>query len=117
MEKTWKPTTAGILAIIAGILGIVGGAITIGLSAIGSMFSGMLGMGPAFPGFWIGAAIGWGVALIIFGIIAIIGGSHARHRRKWGWALTGCILAIPAFVPLGILALIFIILGRNEFEK
>jgi hypothetical protein len=113
MERTWKPTTAGILAIIAGVLGIVGGAMTLTFSAIGGLF----GMPFGLPGFWVGAAVGWGVAQIILGIIAIIGGNHARNRRKWNWALTGCILAIPAFVPLGILALIFVIMGKNEFDS
>ena len=114
MEKTWKPTSAGTLAIIAGIIGIVVGGITIGTVALGG-----LGGLPGFervPWFLAWATIPWGVAQIIFGIIAIIGGNHARNRRSWGRALVGSILAIPLVPPLGILAVIFLALGKNEFS-
>ena len=122
MEKTWKPTTAGILAIIAGIIGIVTGGITIGGGALYGLgtpfgfgtFPGGLGM---FPGFFAGAVIAWGVAQIIFGIIAITGGNHARKRRSWGRALAGAILAIPIAPPLGILAVICLAMGKNEFSQ
>jgi len=77
-------------------------------------FPGGFGM---FPGFFAGAAIAWGVAQIIFGIIAIIGGNHARNRRSWGRALAGGILAIPIAPPLGILAVIFLAMGKNEFSQ
>ena len=114
MEKTWKPTTAGLLAKIAGIIGIVVGGITIGMGALGGL-GGLPGF-EMFPWFFAWATIPWGVAQIIFGIIAIIGGNHARNRRSWGWALVGSILAIPLVAPLGILAVIFLALGKNEFS-
>ena len=114
MEKTWKPTTAGILAIIAGIIGIVVGGITIGTGALGGLGD-LFGFG-MFPSFFAGAAVAWGVAQIIFGIIAIIGGNHARNRRSWGRALVASILAIPIVPPLGIVADIFLALGKNEFS-
>ena len=119
MEKTWKPTTAGILAIIAGIIGIVVGGITIGSGALAGVMGGLggpFGFG-MFPGFFAGAAVAWGVTQIIFGIIAIIGGGHARNRRSWGRALAGGILAIPIAPPLGILAVIFLALSKNEFQQ
>ncbi len=119
MEKTWKPTTAGILAIIGGIIGIVVGGITIGTGAMAGMMGGLGGI-PGFgmfPGFFAGAAVAWGVTQIIFGIIAIIGGKHARNRRSWGRALVGSILAIPIAPPLGILAVIFLVMGKKEFSQ
>ena len=114
MKKTWKPTTAGILAIIAGIIGIVVGGITIGMGALGGL-GGLLGI-EMFPWFAAGASTAWGIVQIIFGIIAIIGGNHARNRRSWGRALVGSILAIPIAPPLGILSVIFLALGKNEFS-
>ena len=105
MEKTWKPTAAGILAIIAGALQVIFGmifAIGVGIGA------GIIGMG------WLSAIF---APLIIFGVIAVVGGIYALRRRVWGLALAGSICALldPWFI-LGILAIIFVILGKGEFE-
>jgi hypothetical protein len=105
MEKTWKPTVAGILAIIAGALQVIVGAIF----AIGVGFGGgIIGMG------WLSAIF---APLIIFGIIAIVGGIYALRRKIWGLALAGSICALigPWFI-LGILAIIFVALGKGEFK-
>ena len=95
MERTWKPTTAGILAIIAGIVGIIGGCWFAGIPIIG---------------------------MIAVGIVALIGGIYALRRRLWGLALAGAICA-AALLPhvgrtalmLGVPAVIFLSLGRQEF--
>jgi hypothetical protein len=105
MEKTWKPTVAGVLAIIAGALQVIFGmvfAIGVGVGA------GMVGMG------WLSAIF---VPLIIFGIIAIVGGIYALKRNIWGLALAGSICALigPWFI-LGLLAIIFVALGKGEFK-
>ena len=103
MEKTWKPTTAGILCIIAGVIGVITGLV---VATIGGM------VGAIF-----GAAFGlFGVPSIILGIIAIVGGSYALKRRVWGLALAGSICALVGFGILGILAIIFVAMGKGEFE-
>jgi hypothetical protein len=104
MEKTWKPPVAGVLAIIAGALEVIFGmvfAIGVGIGA------GIIGMG------WLSAIF---APLIIFGIIAIVGGIYALRRKVWGLALAGSICALigPWFI-LGILAIIFVALGKGEF--
>ena len=105
MERTWKPTTAGILAIIAGVIELIVG---IAIAAVGSIGGALVGMG------WLGAI---GVPLIILGIVALVGGIYAVRRRIWGLALAGSICALvgPWFI-LGILAIIFVALGKGEFE-
>ena len=101
MERTWKPKAAGILSIIGGgvnaIWGIVGGYV-----------GGLFDMG------WLGAI---GIPAIILGIIAIVGGIFALRRRTWGLALVGSICALigPAGL-LGIFAIIFVSMGKGEFE-
>jgi hypothetical protein len=60
-----------------------------------------------------------GIVILVFGIIALVGGIHSIKRKRWGLALAGAILSFP-FLPLGgilgILAVIFISLGKGEFE-
>ena len=105
MNKTWKPTTGGILTIIAGALQLISGIV---FATAAGILGAIVGMG------WFSAI---GVPLLVFGIIAIIGGVHALRRRTWGLALAGSICALvgPWFV-LGILAIIFVAIGKGEFE-
>ena len=59
-----------------------------------------------------------GSTMIPFGAIAIVGGIYATKRRVWGLALAGAIHALlvhPPFI-LGILAIVFISMGKEEFE-
>ena len=137
MERTWKPTTAGILCIIAGIIGVIPGIV----AAMADSSIGMLG-----------------APSIVLGITAIVGGICAFMRRSWGPALAGSICAlfgpagflvifgllavkyadmVPGLQPppiidaffsssyfdfsagsviLGILAIIFVVLGKREFK-
>lgn len=108
MERTWKPTTAGILCIIAGVIQVIGGSV---VAALGGFVGGFFGME------WL-AAIGG--PLIVFGVVAIVGGVYALGRRVWGLALAGSICALVGPVGpwtiLGILAIIFVALGKSEFE-
>jgi hypothetical protein len=105
MEKTWKPTAAGILSIIAGVINAIWGIV---VAVIGGMSFGLFGMG------WLGAI---GAPAIVFGIIAIVGGIYALNRKIWGLALAGSICALvgPAGI-LGIPAIIFVIMGKGEFK-
>ncbi len=104
MEETWKPTTAGILCIIAGAIATIAGIVIAVVGSIGWFFG--------IP--WISAI---GAPLIILGIIAIVGGSCALRRRVWGLALVGSICAlIGPWGLLGLLAIIFVSLGKGEFE-
>jgi hypothetical protein len=105
MERTWKPTAAGVLSIIGGGINAIWG---IAFALLGGFAGGLFGMG------WLGAI---GTPAIILGIIAIVGGVFALRRRIWGLALVGSICALigPAGL-LGILAIIFVIMGKREFE-
>ena len=104
MEKTWKPTTAGILSIVAGALSLIMGIVFAAIGDVAGAFAGMWGLG----------AITGGPAIAL-GIVSIIGGIFAMRRRIWGLALAGAICAIlPTFV-IGILAIIFVSLGKREF--
>jgi hypothetical protein len=105
MEKTWKPTVAGILAIIAGALQVIFG--TLGAAGIGFV-TGFIGLG------WLSVIF---APLILFGIVAIVGGIYALRREVWGLALAGSICALVGpWGLLGLLAIIFVSLGKGEFK-
>lgn len=105
--KTWKPTTAGILTIIAGALNLIVGII---VAIIGDIVG-------ALAGLWVGFGV-IGAPLIALGIVSIIGGALAIRRRVWGMALAGAICALfpPPLLVLGILSIIFVSIGKREFE-
>lgn len=105
MEKTWKPTTAGILSIIAGCIAVVTGIVVV---LLGTLIGGFFGL--PWPGLF-------GIPSLIFGIIAIVGGIYALRRQVWGLALAGAICALVGpWAILGLLAIIFVSLGKGEFE-
>lgn len=53
--------------------------------------------------------------IIILGIMAVVGGVSVIRRKNFGVSLAGAICAV-IWVPLGILAVIFVVLGKREFE-
>ena len=119
MEKTWKPMVAGILDIVAGALsaviwlllfvGILLFAFTTGVSSLNIPVEippllGTLGI------------LVLTIPILILVILAIVGGVYALKRKTWGLALAGSIAAIFISCPLGIAAIVFTILSKNEFE-
>ena len=113
MEKTSKPTTAGILAIISGVLGLIlAVSYFIGFGVV----SGALGIPTGYiPGFVPGIVLGMAIPTLIIAILALVGGIYALQRKKWGLALAGSIAAILAFFPLGIPSVIFAAQSKGEF--
>jgi uncharacterized membrane protein HdeD (DUF308 family) len=107
MQKTWKPTTAGILSIISGALTLLAGLAVALLGTFAGAF-GSLVLGGVFAGI--------AVVPIILGIVSIVGGIYALRRRFWGLALAGSICALSCWI-LGIPAIIFVVLSKDEFSK
>jgi len=127
MERTWKPTAAGILCIIAGAIGMIP-------SIVMALYL-SLALDPLLRA--------TGALVAVVGIMPIVGGIYALKRRIWGLALAGSIFALIApVIPtallltvasesgspatfailasplgiLGILAIIFVIKGKREFR-
>jgi len=137
MERTWKPTTAGILTIIAGAIGIGRGGFMIALGGLigklGVFTTELSDLISEWAGVFVPGAIDIpsiimeaititstvliviGAVSLAFGIVALIGGICAIRRRRWGLALAGSILALPSEALLGILAIIFVSIGKKEF--
>ena len=116
MEKTNKPTVAGILAIIPGVLSFFWAvALFIGFGVTSGTFDIPGGVGD-IPRFVPGIIMGWAIESAITAILALVGGIFAVQRKKWEWALAGSIAAIFAFLPLGIAAVILTAQSKDEFE-
>ncbi|NOQ17894.1 MAG: hypothetical protein GQ507_01465 [Dehalococcoidales bacterium] len=106
MNRRWMTIIAGICSIVGGIFGIVAGT------------------GAVYWITWLRMLTGWealtgllGAALIVLGIIAIIGGIMTLKRKAWGFSLAGAVCALFPAVPLGVVAIIFVIMGRKAFAK
>jgi len=121
MERTWKPTAAGILCIVGGTIGAVVGLIALSLIWFGwALLEFFLKIAsepnqeiPAGPSLEAGIVI----AVLIVVTVAIVGGIYALRRRIWGLALAGSICALVGFLIPGILAIIFVSLSKSEFES
>jgi hypothetical protein len=123
MERTWKPTVAGILDIVGGASGVIGPIVLL----LGIMFfipiavSGGPGPIPDMPRWMIPNVLSsiliiWLVLVLAVGILSIIGGIYAIQRKNWGLALAGSIAAIFGSFVMGILATIFVVMSKEEFE-
>jgi hypothetical protein len=115
--KTWKPTTAGVLMIVAASLHIVTGIATIVVAGgiAGGLRLGNLPQCAPYISLPIITTIG--IPLVLLGIVSLIGGISSLQRRRWGLALAGGICALmPLQTLLGILAIVFVALSRDEFR-
>jgi hypothetical protein len=117
MEKTWKPTAAGVVSIIAGIIGL--GALIV--MVLGSAFLQFILQIASEPYQEIPALTSFTGGIVVVGLIiaalAIVGGIYALRRRIWGLALAGSICALVPFVIPGILAIVFLSQSKNEFQS
>ena len=111
LPKTWKPTTAGILIIIAGITAIV--------AEIINLSSGSLGIFAGVPLVESSASVGGG--LIATGVIAIVGGAFTLFRKVFWLAVVGVICSmfftIWPILVMGIISIILIATSRREFKR
>ena len=109
IRRTWMPIIAGILDIVTGSLILF----VLFLFAIGPMI-----IEPVRAGtFHFDLSLLFMVmpAMTIVAL-AIVGGICATKRKKWGWALAGSIATAIVPFPLGIAAIILLVLSKNEFK-
>ena len=119
MQKTWKPTVAGILNIISaagGLFALLGLIVSVIVLGNQTAYYFIPSFGPLGVGMELAVLFVIMVCLAIVGILPLLGGIYALKRRKWGWALAGAIVTIFSAAIFGILATIFIVLAREEFE-
>jgi uncharacterized membrane protein len=105
VKKTGKPIAAGILNIVIGVLGILGA--TTAISEIPSIS--YLVILAVFAKIYC-------IFLLLFSVLALVGGIFGVQRKHWGWALAGSIAAILPFLPLGIATTVLTAMSKEEFE-
>ena len=122
-------SAGGVLSIIAGISQIISGVLPLAVLVFpaypGHSRLEMLFM-PFLPEAWrqtfmselfivpeIFMLILWCASVL--SIVAIVGGISAVRRKRFGLSLAGAICALPSVI-LGILAVIFVALGKREFS-
>jgi len=117
-------SAGGILSILVGAFEITTAAMMVALVQLNFSISFLpprlldfLGLKPGFEmpamSTWLIIVVG---VLAVTGIIAVVGGISAIKRRRFGLSLAGAICAFLPVNTLGLLALIFVSLGKREFE-
>jgi hypothetical protein len=120
VAKTWEPTVAGILIILDGSfsfllsLGLFIGAIVLwtipSWAGINESDFAPLAAGTV-------AAVVAIISMVVLAlaILELVGGISALQRKRWGLALAGSIAAALPGNILGILAIIFLAMSKDEF--
>lgn len=122
------PVVAGILDIVSGAMGVLMGLFMSLHLNIARAIQAAPGAAPRFgphlggfpqmpPFFFPGMGLAMGITIVIIGALAIVGGIFALRNKVWSLALAGSIGAVLTGRLLGVLALIFTVLGRKDFEK
>jgi len=114
-------SAGGVLSIIVGAFEVIGGGVMVALVCLRMPF--MLWLLQCLPRFGGACSMAdcpiWliivGGLLLVLGIIAIVGGVSAIRRKSFGLSLAGAICALIPLNLLGLLAVIFVYLGKREF--
>ena len=114
----------GILSIVAGGLGCIGALLFIAFVVLmmwvisaDVYYDGYDYYGPGYVFSVVAVIYGiMGLVLVLFSVLAIVGGAYALRKKNWGLALAGSIGATLVFFPCGIPAIIFTALAKQEFD-
>ena len=121
--QPWKSTVAGVLTVVIGgidVLAFLGSIVVVTLFGASSRFTDYVNdqIYPMTSAFFLGWMIAAAVFFAVVAVLAILGGISALERKRWGLALAGSIVAIfGPWWPIGITAVVFTALGRDEFKS
>lgn len=116
--------TGGILSIVAGALGGLGSLMcilsmilvfSIAVTDSRYYYDGYRYADESFTVFLV-VWIVFALFFVLLGALGVVGGIFAIRRKNWGLALAGAIGGTITFFPVGVPAVIFVALGKNEFE-
>lgn len=112
MRITNRTLIGGTVAIFAGLIGGLG------------IFNYWFGFGPEHSGFGKGdippfvpsIIFSLPIPALIIAAVSIIGGIFILKRRNYRWALIGGVAAAASFIPLGVPALVLVVMSESEFR-
>ena len=116
-----KSQLAGIFSIVSGAIGVLGSfGIILFAFLMAYVFSNpeffeVPSQAEGITTFIVAFYLAPGILLLLASALAVVGGVYALKKKYWGVALAGTIGAL-VFLPLGVAALIFISLGKDEFK-
>jgi hypothetical protein len=118
MDRSWMPTTAGILNIISGAMKLFGGLGLIIFAGFSSMWGGQMMSNYNMPVGLMAGLMGFGgFVILILGVVSIIGGIFALRKKLWGMALAGSITSVlGGNLLLGVAAIVFVVMGKKNFN-
>ena len=117
-------SAGGILSIIVGAFEVIGGGVMVTFISLRMLVRPWFFFLPDVPWVWHEHSIAvfptlpviiMGGVLLALGIVAIVGGISAIRRKSFGLSLAGAICALIPLNLLGLLAVIFVSLGKREF--
>lgn len=118
MDRSWMPTAAGVLNIVSGVFALLGALALVFIGTVTLVVPEMTPeAGDDLP-LALASGLIWGLAALslIAALLAVVGGIVALRRTGWAWPLTGAITALFCAMPLGIFALIFVILAEQDLR-
>ena len=115
-KRSGKLIAGGTLGIIAGVIAVIIGIVMVAVVATVSGYHYSHGY-YYYENYISWGWMGYGIAWLVLGFIAILGSSLALRRRAFVMAVIGGVAALFVFWPLGLPALILISLSSNEFKS
>ncbi len=118
MDRSWLPTAAGILEILAGVTALLGALALIVAGTVTTVVPAMTSEPQDDLPLALVSGVLWSLALfgLVAGLVAVAGGIAALRRGGWRWPLAGAIGACFSALPLGVLALIFVAAAEPELR-
>ena len=116
MAESRNHRVAGILNIISGAFALMGFLMLLAGIVITSNALRFPGM-DAIPGFVPVILTIIAVPTLAIGVLALAGGIFALQKKSWGLVLAGSIASLLIFFVLGIIAIVFTVQSKDEFEE
>lgn len=116
MDRSWIPTVAGVLDILAGGLALIG---FLALVCAVFVVNNLPDADPDDFGLMIAETVlvSVSVVVLIVALLAVLGGVFALQRKRWGWALAGSIAAAFVCPPVGLPAIILTVLAEKDLRQ
>lgn len=118
MDRSWMPTAAGVLNLLSGVISLLGALALVFTGTVTTVIPRMTADPQDDLPLGLVSGLFWSLALLalVVALVAVYGGVVALRRGGFGWPLAGAIAAFIAALPLGVIALIFVVGAERELR-